>query len=263
MKIENKLPILHIKIGNLYNSHKELTLVVPINYSDLLASWRSYLGAKSNYNITNIYQIKIFQLVSQKDEQINTITALIFKSRHKRGLMNVLGDILSGFTGVLSHDDGEQLEKQILELYDNQKLISDSPTGVLKVVNSSINNLVAQFNSQTTLLNHFLSCSANNQELADKIRYQLMYVQEVHDTLQTLLLGLSLTSNNVLYPTLIQPRKLLKEIRQVPIEKPFKFPYSLEMDTLLSLEKLFQVKYYINKSTVTFILQIPLITSDY
>ncbi|KAK9692969.1 Baculovirus F protein [Popillia japonica] len=315
IKIEDKLSLLPIRQNTLYNGHKELTLVLKVDYSNLLSTWKYYGGNSYGYQVVTTYQnetlglikqkegngyqvVTTYQnetlgLIKQKEGKIDDLIRLIFglERREKRGLFNVVGKVLSELTGTLDSDDGDKIEQQIAELYSNQQILKETPHAIFRIetphaifriVNESINDIAKQINTQVQVLNDYISHTRSHNRIADGIQYQMLFVTLVNEELESLLLGLTLARNNILFPDLIDPVKLLQVLKTIPTKDKFpypltsenllnleqvlktiptkdKFPYPLTSENLLNLEDLMTIHFYIKEKEISFVLRLPLI----
>lgn len=253
-----------IRNGKVYNSQKSLTLIIPIDYQSLVDSWNKYKQDVPNYKFQTAYQKNAFDLVKQKENQIEKLFLLVFSvGRTKRGLFNFIGSIISDLTGNLSHEEGERLEQQILELYKSQQNLQENPREIIRLINETINNVQEQINTNLDTLTNYLKFAHTYHTLNDKFRYQSLYIQTLYDELQNLVLGLTFADRNKLYPILFDPEKLCNIINQIKLPPTYTFPYSLQVENILELEKVMSIKYYRNSHKVTFILTIPLLPNTF
>lgn len=79
--------------------------------------------------------------------------------RIKRGLINGLGSIIKGFTGLMDNEDSEKFDKIILELKNNQNNLIRQNNRHLSLTN----NLIKNVNETIALISH------NQEIISDKI----------------------------------------------------------------------------------------------
>lgn len=252
-----------MKQNLLYHSDRQITLAIQLDYSKLLQSWETYRALDFNYRTVTEFERVTFDLIKQKETKINRLLSIIFRGRRvKRGLFNFIGDVISEITGNLSHEEGEKIEQQILELYNNQKVLSENPSEIFRVINETVNNLTNQLNEHVKLLNDYVNTTIYKAKLADQSQYQLWFVDSMLEQLDQLLLALTLMQSHILYPDLIEPVELLNVLKSIKISDSYRIPYELTTENLLSTEALIEVKYTIRETAVLIVLQVPLISDN-
>lgn len=139
------IPPLENQIENISNQYEQLKSTISNELSDIY-----------KYALQNFY--------SNLEFQMKTVTSKFLSihphpKRIKRGLINGLGSVIKGLTGLMDNEDSEKLNTIISELRENQNNLIRQNNKHLSLTN----NLIKNVNETIALISH------NQEIISDKI----------------------------------------------------------------------------------------------
>lgn len=198
--------------------------------------------------------------------------------RTKRGLFNFIGTIQKTFTGTLDAEDGIRYEANFKNLLENQKtlhvdienhisltrsLITQTNKTISRLVQNQY-DIVKDIKRLEKIIQEISLC--NWTKLATSILLLLSeYTNELNDFLAQLITAQTFARHTELHSSIIKSLELQQELQE--IKKHLK-DASLIMEptteNIPNYEKLIKVNTYQKKSSIYFILRIPLVeTQEY
>lgn len=277
--------MLPVKLGDAYVKHSKWSFVHILNlepfleeYTFLKSSFHSlniginrssysdqYKGAYENsINITS----NLFTQIELKLEQI------IPASRIKRGLLNPLGTFIKALTGNLDNEDAQKYDSAINTLRNNQNYLKNAITNQISIMNDAISNFQANIESlkknQIQLESKIMQIEAafHKSEIHNVNLYNYflthtvisqfsLTLQIMMDILNNIETAISFSRSQTFHGAITSSNILLKEIQNVTnLIKPYCFPFDVNADNLIAIEKLLVVKAYVKSRQITFILEL-------
>lgn len=211
-------------------------------------------------------------------EQI--IPTFEFKHKSKRGLFNPLGTFIKSITGNLDQNDAEEINIKITALQQMQNKLKTDAINRITLIDSTVQKFQKMISNIThneiILKSRILQIEQAIKEAKllhedMKIYFQtfaiinqitLLY-QSIYNILDTLEIAISFAKSNTLHNSIIDPKHLLLEIKKLePHFQMNKLPVQSNIENILILEKLIEIKCYLKETSLIFILEIPLVESD-
>ncbi|KAL0859582.1 hypothetical protein ABMA27_010718 [Loxostege sticticalis] len=248
------------------------------------------------YNTTHIYSIfKQYvtlygRLVSMEDsqytyaeryvhrEQIKYLIELIDSkffyilpkniNRFKRGLFNGLGTVIKAISGNLDENDAQKFESEIEKLRKNTYNLENGQKNTISLVkqymdqyNENLKNIEVNLDMLATNIDNI---NRNLTILTARIDILQSHIQignglqQIYDKVSTLETAITFASIGTLHPSIIEPIFLLSEL--IKIESEFKLPVPARRENIHLLENVIGIKAYSTLTSITFILEVPLIS---
>lgn len=201
--------------------------------------------------------------------------------RFRRGLVNGLGTLIKSLTGNLDVNDAEKYDTSI-------KLLSDNQTKIKTIVKDQITilqNSIKKFTDNVQNLKHnqiilesriieieqiLKNTKLTNIETYDyflihTIAQQLtMNFQIIYDIFEKIEVAISFAKLNTFHNSIVEPIDLLNEIKLIEshISKG-KLPFEPELENILYLEKIIEIKSYHKENQIIFMIEIPIVEAEH
>lgn len=188
-------------------------------------------------------------------------------TRSKRGLINGLGTVIKSISGNLDEDDAQKFESEIEKLRKNTYILENGQKNTLGLVKQYMD----QYNENLKNIEENLEMLATNIDNINKnltiltSRIEILQshiqigngLQQIYDKVSTLETAITFASIGTLHPSIIEPIYLLSEL--IKIETDFKLPVTAKRENIHLLENAIGIKAYSTLTSITFILEVPLI----
>lgn len=192
------------------------------------------------------------------------------KIRRKRGLINGLGSIVKAITGNLDEEDAIKFEK---EIYTLKKYVKQSQTkqnqniGLMNSFMKEYDNTLKKIkNNQDIIIDNLNRINRNISVLDSRINILQIYMQiennlqQIYDKLTLLETAITFASLKKLHPSILEPRQLLNELLNIRKENNIRLPFETNRANIHLIESTIEVKAYSTSSSLTFILEIPIVS---
>lgn len=228
---------------------------------------------KNSYKIIDILNSKISSQIKRLNPQ--------FYKRYKRALIDGLGSIIKSITGNLDYRDAERYDLAINTLTNNQNeiktLMKDQITLLQRSINKFKNNIQNLEHNQIILKSRILQLeqvirTIKMKEVDTHFYFLLQMLitqisgsfQIISNTLNDVEVAITFSKLNSFHNYIVDPDILLNELIEVKnLYKNSKFPFELKIDNMLLIEKLIEVKSYSKGNEIVFILEVPIVETDY
>jgi len=214
------------------------------NQSKLLHLELNKHGSKDIKEFENYWKIMNYY----QDEILSKFENLNVHKRNKRALINGLGTVLKSITGNLDYEDGQNYDKLIEELKQNQRIINqnvlenfNTNTQIIKQFNETIGNIqhnqiilkerilnVQQFlMKQSTRIDHLF--------IKDIINQIIHLYNIIQNTLNNLEISISFCNLGLLHESIMPYNLLKRNLIEINKNNKFEFPDNLEYNGIKEL----------------------------
>lgn len=287
-KISNNPGILPYKLGTAKIKDNTWTLVKTIKIEPLLEEYHnlrnmanklnsSYYEEKSEkWYITEMHNYRY--IIDHLQEEIeNLIEQILPNHRQRRGIINGLGSIIKVITGNMDQEDAERINQQIQDLQQGQK----NNAKVLKKQISLAKNAIVSFNNTISNLKHnqvilesrilqiskIITESQKYSNRYDIVLQSIVYSQLTNNfsiilrILSEIRTALVFSRINVMHPSIIEPHLLIRDFTSIT-DSQSTLPINPTTANIMILESLIDIKAYQQHSTITFLLEVPLVSKE-
>lgn len=180
-------------------------------------------------------------------------------SRHRRGLINGLGDIIKAITGNLNADDGIQFHKEISRL--SSELSSQASINQQLITNFNKTTQDIQYN-MVQIRRKLFNITDGGQDIIRIIEVVLQDLETVYTLLlikiQEIETSLTFCRLGILHPSIITTKQFSLEIKKL---KDKLYPNVVDRD-ILDLEGLSKVNCIMDNDQILYTLVIPILNVE-
>ncbi|KAK9730315.1 Baculovirus F protein [Popillia japonica] len=241
----------------------------------------SYYEEKSEkWYITEMHNYRY--IIDHLQEEIeNLIEQILPNHRQRRGIINGLGSIIKVITGNMDQEDAERINQQIQDLQQGQK----NNAKVLKKQISLAKNAIVSFNNTISNLKHnqvilesrilqiskIITESQKYSNRYDIVLQSIVYSQLTNNfsiilrILSEIRTALVFSRINVMHPSIIEPHLLIRDFTSITdsiTDSQSTLPINPTTANIMILESLIDIKAYQQHSTITFLLEVPLVSKE-
>jgi hypothetical protein len=197
----------------------------------------------------------------------------------KRGLINAVGYVTKFLWGTPNADDDEYYRQNIEKLKGDDTMVQILLKRQIHLINNSVNDNFARnekilFNNKKELLtqieeiHHMIQEDANSITIVDKrskynrlYKIQLASLGVVDDEITTLQEAILHAKNNILHPTVINLKTLMKTLESVKL-KDRRFPHQTSIENIAKYSTIGTLHTEFQAGILLFLFQIPLVELD-
>lgn len=279
-KIEKNPGLLPIKEGQAVISNDKWTIIKTLDlniiYDELesnMISYRKFKNYLSTFNASNSIE---FCYIKTQAEGMMSLTKERFMQlvptrniRSKRGLINPLGSLVKFITGNLDNDDASRYDQMIKDLKNKQDLISKRVTiisemaGIISNFTETTQRNFIQLQNEINLLKKEFNDTHKFKIESKIIKILTIYFNNflsIFLQLDEIETAVAFSRVKVLHQSIIDNKELLSILKE--IEKTDKLVFPAKLSNLVKIEPTIELQAYIKERQITFIMRIPLITSD-
>lgn len=190
--------------------------------------------------------------------------------RVKRGLINGLGSIVKAITGNLDQENAVRLETQIQEIRRLAVNRQNQTLGIMSELFTEYHSKLEVIVKNQRELKKTIDKLINQSEtLINDVTTMQIYnqietcLQQLYDRASTLENAITFCHLGRLHPSIVEPSHLIAELGNIQkdIEKnDVQLPYAPSLKNIHVIEKSIVVKAYSTNESITFVLEIPLVT---
>lgn len=225
-----------------------------------------------------ILEHKIENQIYQLNPSINISNITVTKT--KRGIINPLGSIIKCITGNLDNSDAEYYDEQIKQLQLNQNNLKKNLLNQVTLLETTIDKFQDLVYNISHNQNKLESNIMHIQEIIEKVSLQeitshqfykinilinqfIFMYQTISDILTNVEVAISFAKLNTLHNSIVNPLELLSEINKFKHHLNLDvLPLESNIENLLNIEQIIEIKSYVKESTIVFILELPLVKLD-
>ncbi|KAK9751615.1 Baculovirus F protein [Popillia japonica] len=237
----------------------------------------SYYEEKSEkWYITEMHNYRY--IIDHLQEEIeNLIEQILPNHRQRRGIINGLGSIIKVITGNMDQEDAERINQQIQDLQQGQK----NNAKVLKKQISLAKNAIVSFNNTISNLKHnevilesrilqiskIITESQKYSNRYDIVLQSIVYFQLTNNfsiilrILSEIRTALVFSKINVMHSSIIEPHLFIRDFPSIT-DSQSTLPINPTTANIMILESLIDIKAYQQHSTITFLLEVPLVSKE-
>lgn len=224
----------------------------------------------NSFNFIKNYEDKIVKQLSQINPKFEAV-------REKRGLVNGLGNIIKSLTGNLDDEDAQRYDRAINHLTNNQnkiKMILKEQISLLDKSTEDFKEIAKNLTHNQRVLETRVSVIqgiVKNLQTKEIYSFQFSLIQTtlsqlitafqiIYDILEKIETAITFSKLNVFHNSIVEPNELLKAIQTISTEiKENKLPFQATLEHILKFEKILEIKSYVKKNQVVFIIEIPIV----
>lgn len=279
--------IYYDKLGPLkiYENTWNLVTYMDLTYLDkkisLIQNKLHETQAICNNHTRNTCQNSLLTLNSLASELQRTSTDLknfLGSPRVKRAWFDGIGSMFRTITGNLDQNDALYYDEMISKIQNDEHQLSQLIKAQVQVVSTTITNFnesITNFQKNKEILDQnfkkmegFMNVSPKNLcelELTEIIESHFSYLSllftETRNELSTIINAVLFAKNNVLHPRIIEPTKLIKELKSTITHIPIgcHYPYLLSDSNINSFLKICTLKAFFMNNRLVFTINIPLV----
>ena len=272
--------LLPVNEGQAVISHDSWTIIKILNldliYEQLESNVNKYKSLKEE--ILSYFSNKTFDTdftnVQLQTDYVMNITIEKYKQlipsvRLRRGLINPLGSLIKTITGNLDNDDAIMYEKLITKLNSEQELIKKKVTIITELIGSftnvvnsttsnfikiekSIKNIYRELNKTnshriSTKIIHFYNIFLHN--------FQTLYIH-----LNEIETAVAFSKIGLLHQSIVDTNEFMLILKK--IEQTSKLVFIVNEENIVKIEQCIEIKAYIKRNQIKFIMNIPLIRNE-
>lgn len=214
------------------------------------------------------------KLETIKDDYATLSQLQTSNKRHKRGLLNGIGDGLKFLFGVPDADDAKFYADSINQLINDKKQTSTLMQQQVKIISSAISNFnhsIVDLNKNTIIMNDnlrkfndFMSRTSTVEERLSfevNVTSHILTLVEMTDELSTLVKNyvnsLTLIRHGIISLEILHPRDLLKELEF--INNKFSLPMEPTLEHAYAYFQIMTVNAFVSKELFIMSFEIPLV----
>lgn len=283
--LNNHPGILPYKIGTAKLISDHWTFVQEFNLKTIIDQYKP-LKLKAHYLSNNLTHnsdefntaLYALQMLENFFEQI--IPTFKNLQRTKRGLFNPLGSFIKCITGNLDQNDAEEINAKITALNEARNKLKTDAINQITIMNSSIRKFqeiisnithneiilksrilqIEQYIKDAQILNKEMKGYFQTFSVINQIT---MIYQSIYNILDTFEIATTLAKLNTLHNSIIDPKVLLAEIKKLePQLETNQLAISTDIENILILEKIIEIKCYLKDFNLVFIFELPLVEPD-
>lgn len=243
--------------------------LISIKLMSLYASTKAAENNRASENLHKTYRDQIEHNLDLIDKKLMFIAP---RNRVKRGIINGLGSVVKLITGNLDNEDAIRFENEINKIRSSVSYIQTSQKRTLSLAENTINEFSNQLNkinvNQDRLASVLHNITVYSNTTTNQLHFLEIYIQIsfslqlLLDKLMILEDAMSFSQLGIMHPSIINPRNLVTEIRNLEKFSFLKPVAEISMKNIHKIEKSISVKAYSTRHSLTFILVIPSIDSN-
>jgi Baculovirus F protein len=267
----------HVDLREFYTEYKTIQTAVD-DFERLCALGSPGKVSENCQSRTEILKVRKGEILT-----INTYlksALMTSKSRKRRALIGVVGQLSRQLFGTLTEDDAKFFDEQILKLERNEVNMSSTINqqisflnNLYKLNNDSGNSVTSQIRTFQKKIARFdgdlnqIAVHGNETAIAERLNELFImgvYSISAYHARQEMLYSILIDPGHSLSPTLINPVYLMKELKAVISKLPpgLALPFEVNPSNVFKFYHIFSVQVATRNERIVFDIRVPLVATE-